>query len=738
MISLLTQLMAQAHSRRARHDGDCNQLNKDLPMNRILISWAVAGLLASGAVMSDDDNNDPYLWLEQVEAEEALDWAREQNERSEAYLQAHALFDPIHERSLQILTSEDRIAYPSLMGGRIYNFWRDANHVRGIWRTTSRENYASERPDWDVIIDVDKLAEAEDENWVWAGSSCRYPDYDRCLVGLSRGGADAAVRREFDLEKREFVEDGFVLEESKSFISWRDRDSVFLAPAFEPEQMTTSEYPRQIHIWQRGTAQSEAELVFEGKTSDVLVTATRLWDKDTPYDVFIRLPTFFTREYHIYRDGEAHRIELPGDAELAGVLDGQLLVELKSDWQLGEVTYRQGALLASDIEAVLAGQTEFEVLFQPGSRQAVNGVATTENTILVNVLDNVIGQMLRFTRGDDGWQRETLSVPDMGTLNVVSTDDKSDSFYYNYTGFLTPSRLYEGDAAADSHTAIRSEPSWFDAEGMTVAQHEATSADGEKIPYFVVKPRGFEANGANPTLLAAYGGFEIARTPFYSGLVGTSWLERGGVYVLANIRGGGEFGPRWHQAALKENRQRAFDDLIAVSEDLIKRNITAPEHLGIQGGSNGGLLVGAVMVQRPDLFNAVVCQVPLLDMKRYHKLLAGASWMAEYGDPDDPEQWAYISEYSPYQNLSADAEYPKMFVTTSTRDDRVHPAHARKMVARMMEQGHDVLYYENIEGGHGGAANLKQSAYISALMYAYLHDRLAPASTGSGDGQASP
>ncbi len=679
--------------------------------------------------MSEED---PFLWLEQVEAEEALDWAREHNERSEDFLRAHALFEPIHERNLEILTSEDRIAYPSLMGGRIYNFWRDANHVRGIWRTSTRAGYSSERPSWDVIIDVDKLAEAEDENWVWAGSSCRYPDYDRCLVGLSRGGADAAVRREFDLEKRDFVNDGFVLAESKSFISWRDRDSVFLAPAFEPEQMTTSEYPRQIHIWQRGTPQSEAELVFEGKTSDVLVTAMRLWDKDTPYDVFVRLPTFFTREYHIYRDGEAHRIDVPGDANLAGVLDGQLLVELKSDWQMGEVTYRQGALLAADIEAVLAGNPDFEILFQPGSRQAVNGISTTENTILVNVLDNVIGQMLRITRNDDGWQRETLSVPEMGTLNVVSTDDKSDSFYYNFTGFLTPSRLYESDAVADSHTAIRSEPSWFDAEGMAVEQYEATSADGEKIPYFVVKPRGFEANGANPTLLAAYGGFEIARTPFYSGLVGTAWLERGGVYVLANIRGGGEFGPRWHQAALKENRQRAFDDLIAVSEDLIARNITSPAHLGIQGGSNGGLLVGAVMVQRPDLYNAVVCQVPLLDMKRYHKLLAGASWMAEYGDPDDPEQWAYISEYSPYQNLSADAEYPKMFVTTSTRDDRVHPGHARKMVARMMEQGHDVLYYENIEGGHGGAANLKQSAYISALTYTYLHDRLSPGLAASG------
>jgi prolyl oligopeptidase len=690
-------------------------------MKNIWRAAVAAACLVPGLVMADED---PFIWLEEVESESALAWAREQNERSEAFLKGHDLFATFEERNLEILTSEDRIAYPSLMGGRIYNFWRDANHVRGIWRTTSRDAYRSAQPDWDVIIDVDQLATDEEQNWVWAGASCRYPDYDRCLVGLSIGGADAAVRREFDLENRRFVEDGFVIEESKSRLSWRDRDSVFLGPAFSDEQMTDSGYPRLVQIWQRGTPVESAETVFEGERGDVAVTGVRLWDDEEYFDVIVRSPGFFTRHYYLYRDGNTHRIAVPDDANLAGVIDGQLLVELKSDWQLGEATYRQGALLAAGMDSVLAGEPQFELLFQPGPRQSVAGVSTTRNTVLVSVLDNVIGQMLRFTHSDEGWQREALSVPELGTLRVVSTDDRSDQFYYNYTGFLTPSRLYAADAVADNHEAIRSEPSWFDSEGMSVVQHEATSADGEKIPYFVVKPKGFEADGTNPTLLAAYGGFEVSRTPFYSGLIGNNWLTRGGVYVLANIRGGGEFGPRWHQAALKENRQRAFDDLIAVAEDLIERKITSPDHLGIQGGSNGGLLVGAAMVQRPDLFNAVVCQVPLLDMKRYHLLLAGASWMAEYGNPDDPDQWAYIGKYSPYQNLSADADYPKMFVTTSTRDDRVHPAHARKMVARMMEQGHDVLYYENIEGGHGGAANLKQSAYINALIYAYLHDRL--------------
>ncbi|QOC23457.1 S9 family peptidase [Wenzhouxiangella sp. AB-CW3] len=681
-----------------------------------------AGLAVSGVVMAEDD---PFLWLEEVEGEKALEWAEGQNERSLDYLKSKPQFEPIHDRVLEILTSDDRIAYPSLMGGEVYNFWRDGTHVRGIWRKTSRESYRSDSPEWDVIIDLDQLAEEEGENWVWAGSSCRYPDYDRCLVGLSIGGADAAVRREFDLESRTFVEDGYVLPESKSQIAWRDRDSVFLGPAFNDEEMTDSGYPRTVRIWERGTPPEDAELVYEGERGDVSVSGMRIWDGDDYYDMIVRAPGFFTRHYYHYTDGEVSRINVPEDASIVGLINGQLLVDLKSDWTVGETTFRQGALVAGPMESFESESPELSVLYQPGERSSIAGVSTTESSVLVNVLDNVVSRLERFTHDGDQWHSESLSVPDMGSVSVVSTDDRSDRFFYNYTGFLTPSTLFEANAANNSHEEVRSEPSWFDAEGMVVEQYEAESADGERIPYFVVKPAGFEADGSNPTLLSAYGGFEISRTPFYSGVIGTSWLERDGVYVLANIRGGGEFGPRWHQAALQENRQRAFDDLIAVAEDLIERDITSPDHLGIQGGSNGGLLVGAVMVQRPDLLNAVVCQVPLLDMKRYHKLLAGASWMAEYGDPDDPEQWAYIKEYSPYQNVSADADYPKAFFTTSTRDDRVHPGHARKMVAKMLDQGHDVLYYENIEGGHGGAANLEQQAYISALMYSYLHDRLA-------------
>lgn len=697
-------------------------------MKHWLSALLVAGLATGPLAMAQTEpgTDDPYLWLEEVEGPNALAWARGQNEVSLAELEAHPLFEPIHDRALEILTSDDRIAYPSLQGGMIYNFWRDADHVRGLWRRTSVEGYRdADATDWDVLLDVDALAEAEGANWVWAGAGCRYPDYDRCLVRLSVGGADATVTREFDLATRRFVEDGFRVEESKSRIGWRDLDSVFFGPAFDDAQVTDSGYPRTVRLWRRGEAMDAAEVVFEGERTDVAVTGFRVWDGDDAYDMIIRAPGFFTREYHLYRDGTTQRLNIPDDAELAGLLDGQVLIELKSDWTVGGTTYAQGALVAGPIESFETDAPRLAVVFQPGERASIAGVSTTENTVLVNVLDNVVSKLLRFTHEDGQWLRTALDVPELGSINVVSADDRSDRYYYNYTGFLTPSTLFEADAAEDRHNEVRGEPAWFDAEGMAVAQYEAVSADGERIPYFVVTPAGFEADGRNPTLLSAYGGFEVSRTPFYSGVTGSAWLARGGVYVLANIRGGGEFGPKWHQAALKGNRQRAYDDLIAVSEDLIERGITSPEHLGIQGGSNGGLLVGAVMVQRPDLFNAVVCQVPLLDMRRYHRLLAGASWMAEYGDPDAPEEWAYISQYSPYQNVAADVDYPRAFFTTSTRDDRVHPGHARKMVAKMLDQGHDLLYYENIEGGHGGAANLKQRAYLSALIYAYLHGQLA-------------
>jgi prolyl oligopeptidase len=683
---------------------------------------ATAPLLA-GAVAAEDD---PFQWLEAVESEAALDWARAQNQRSEGALREHPFFAPIHERNLEILRSEDRIALPAIRGGAIHNFWRDADHVRGLWRRTSVQSFRGERPEWEVILDIDRLAAEEKQNWVWGGSACRRPYYDRCLVSLSVGGADAAVRREFDLETGKFVANGFTLPESKSQLNWRDRDSVFLGPAFNDAQVTDSGYPRSVRLWRRGTPLEEAEILFEGERGDVSVSGYRLWDGDDYYDLVVRAPGFFTRHYYLFRGGETKRLKLPDDALVSDVLDGQLLVRLKSDWTVGERTYPQGALVAAPVEELLGEAPRMDIVFRPGARSSIESVATTKNTVLIDLLDNVVGRLLRVMRDAEGWHAVELEVPPMGSVSIVATDDQSDRFYFDHKGFLSPASLYEVDAASGKMSQVASEPEWFDAEGMTVEQFHAVSADGERIPYFVVKPAGFEAHGANPTLLSGYGGFEVSRTPAYSGVIGSAWLGRGGVYALANIRGGGEFGPSWHHAALLENRQRAFDDFIAVAKDLIERKITSPRHLGIWGGSNGGLLVGAAMVQRPDLFNAVVSQVPLLDMRRYHRLLAGASWMAEYGDPDDPDQWAWIGRYSPYQNVSGEADYPVAFFTTSTRDDRVHPGHARKMAAKMIDQGHEVLYYENIEGGHGGAANLEQSAHLNALIFSYLHARLGP------------
>jgi prolyl oligopeptidase len=689
---------------------------------RFALALMVTALIVDASVAQED----PYLWLEEVESDRALDFAREQNDRTLERLEKHPLYGAIYERNLEILNSEERIAAPSQMGGFVYNFWRDAAHVRGIWRRVTVAGYREAVPQWEIVIDVDALADEEGENWVWSGVSCRYPEYDRCLVSLSRGGADATVVREFDLERGGFVGDGFYLPEAKSDVGWRDRDSIFVGTDFGPGSLTESGYPRELRIWRRDTPLASAETVFQGERTDVSAGGFRLFDGDAHYDIVTQATSFYTFNYFLLADGALARLDLPVDAELMGVIDGQALVLLKTEWDRPSGALPQGALVGVDVEALTGREAEFEILFAPTATAFLAGANRTRDAVVLNVLDNVVSRLVVLRRDESGWRSEDLETPGPGSIDIVSTELESNRFYFGYTGFLTPPSLFEADAMRGEVDRIRNQPAFFDADGMSVEQLVATSADGTAVPYFVIEPRGFEADGRNPTLLYGYGGFEISETPSYSATVGADWLEYGGVFVVANIRGGGEFGPAWHQAALKENRQRAYDDFIAVAEDLIARGITSPEFLGIRGGSNGGLLVGAVFVQRPDLFNAVVCQVPLLDMRRYHLLLAGASWMAEYGDPDDPEQWAYISRYSPYQNVSADADYPEVFFFTSTRDDRVHPGHARKMVARMQAQGHDVLYYENIEGGHGGAANLNQSALNQALFYVYLHDRLNP------------
>ena len=677
--------------------------------------WALALLVFSTTAALAED---PYLWLEEVEGEKALQWVEEQSAKGTAALEAVPEFEGFHEKLIEIYNSADRIPYVGIRGEWVYNFWQDAEHVRGIWRRTTLDDYTTESPNWETILDLDALSAKEGENWVWKGSSFLPPDHRLAMITLSRGGADASVRREFDTATGTFVEGGFFVPEAKARVSWKDENTLWVGTDFGEGSMTTSGYPRFVKEWKRGTSLEEAVTVFEGDVEDVSVAAYSDFTPERRYDIVLKTPAFFKGSYYFNTGDELVQIDIPEDANMYGFFKEHMLVHLRSDWEVGGNAYPSDALLAINFDEFMGGGRDFAILFSPEERVAFSGLTTTADQLIYSTLDNVNGKVYRVVPGDD-WKREEIAMPGLGTVGVGSASDTDNRFFFTYTDFMTPASLYLVDNDGEANQ-VKSTPEWFDASGMSVTQLEATSKDGTRIPYFVFKPNGFEANGANPTLLYGYGGFEVSMRPNYSGTVGSCWVERGGVYVLANIRGGGEFGPKWHEAAMQEKHQTNFDDFIAVAEDLIARNITSAEHLGIAGGSQGGLLVGGTFTQRPELFKAVVCQVPLLDMKRYNKLLAGASWMAEYGNPDTEDWDNYMKYWSPYQNLDPDKDYPQVFFTTSTRDDRVHPGHARKMVAKMLDMGKPVYYYENTEGGHSAAANLNQRAYMWALTYSYL------------------
>jgi prolyl oligopeptidase len=671
---------------------------------------------------------DPNLWLEEVQGDKALAWVRERNAVSTALLQAQPLFADNRAKVLEVLNNRDQIPRVTRRGDYLYNFWRDAKNPRGLWRRTHLEEYRKVQPKWDVLIDLDALGKAENENWVWGGSDCLAPDYNRCLISVSRGGADAKVTREFDIAKREFVKDGFYLPEAKSQLDWVDINTVYVGTDFGPGSMTRSGYARIIKRWKRGTPISEAQFVYEAKESDVAAFATV--DKTPNFErtIFGRSADFYNTEINVLVDGKLVKIDKPSDASLSWQREWAFLL-LKSEFKVAERTYKSGSLLAIKFDALMRGERSFELLFEPTATRSLSrsGPTTTRDFLLLNILDNVSGRIEELQYLGGKWQRREVKAPSPGALGAVGMHDPfvkddplANHYSMSYLDFLTPASLYLSKAGSDERELLKRNPTFFDSTGMRAEQRFATSKDGTQVPYFVVYPKGVKTDGTNPTVLYGYGGFQISMTPFYSGGWGTTWLQRGGVFVVANIRGGGEFGPTWHQSAIKQNKQKSYDDFAAVAEDLIKAGITKSQHLGIMGGSNGGLLVGAVMVQRPELFGAVVCSVPLLDMQRYHKLLAGNSWMAEYGNPEKADEWAYISQYSPYHNVKKGVKYPKVLFATSTRDDRVHPGHARKMAARMLEQGHDVLYFENIEGGHGGASNNEQRANLVALENTFL------------------
>ena len=697
-----------------------------IPRRRLLALTALLATLATAQQpMPATPSNDPFLWLEDVDGERQLDWVRARNAESQEALTGGPRFQALRDRVLSILDSDDRIAYVQKRGAHYYNLWQDAQNPRGLWRRTSWESYASDEPEWEVVLDLDALGAAEGENWVWKGSSWLLPDRSRCLLSLSRGGADAAVVREFDPVKKAFVEGGFELPEAKTQVAWQDRDTLYVGTDFGVGSMTESGYPRVVKRWRRGTSIEDAETVTAGEESDVFVYA--FTDRTAGYerDFVFRGVTFYTNEMFVVRGDDLVQIDKQ-DSATATAHREWLLLELREDWLVGGERYAAGSLLATRFDDYLRGARDFEVLFAPTERRSLSGWSGTRDHVLVNVLDNVRNVVYAATPTDRGWTQEPLpGLPEFGTVSASPVDAEAGNGYWlTATDYLTPTSLWRGEVGGGAPAKLKSLPSFFDTDGLVVDQREATSKDGTRVPYFLVMKGDAPRDGSNPTLLYGYGGFEVSLTPGYSATVGAAWLERGGVYAVANIRGGGEFGPRWHQAALKQDRNKCYEDFAAVAQDLIDAQVTSPDHLGIQGGSNGGLLMGNMTVMHPDLFRAVVCQVPLLDMLRYHKLLAGASWMGEYGDPDVPEEAEWLRRYSPYHNVGADTAYPKVLFTTSTRDDRVHPGHARKMMARMLEQGHDVLYYENIEGGHGGAADNQQAAFMSALAWTFLWEAL--------------
>ena len=663
---------------------------------------------------------DKYQWLEEVDGAKALEFVNEQNKVTFEKLSKEKDYQSIYDKSLAIYNSTDRIATPDIQGKYVYNFWKDKDHVRGIWRRCLLIDYSNGKLDWETIIDIDEMSKKDNIKWVFKGASGLYPNYTSFLIQLSKGGGDAVVVREFDADKKQFIENGFAIDEAKGSASYVDENTVLVSTNFGEGTMTTSGYPKQVKLWKRGTLLKDAQLIYEGQSSDVRSYGSVVRDETKSYISITRSPSFFSTQKMVWLDNKIITLDIPEDSRLNGILKNQMIVQLKSDWTVNSKTYKVGTLLSLNFTELLKGNKEIQVVIAPDEFSSISGVSKTKNHLIINLLTNVTDQLYIYSFGKGMWSSQKVKAPELGTISIISTDEFSNEYYFSFQNFLTPTTLYTADASKNTIKALKSLPACFDASKYVVKQFKVKSKDGTLVPYFMVFAKNMKYDAKSPTLIAAYGGFESSQKPSYISIVGNAWLDKGGVYVVANIRGGGEYGPKWHQAGLKEKRQNVFDDLYAVSEDLIAKKVTSPQHLGVRGGSNGGLLVGVAFTQRPDLYNAVVCGVPLLDMQRYNKLLAGASWMGEYGNPDIPEEWEYIKKYSPYQNVKEGMKYPEVFFTTSTRDDRVHPGHARKMMSKMNDMGYKTYYYENTEGGHAGSSTNEQSAKSSALTFSYL------------------
>ncbi len=688
-----------------------------------------AGLPASsGAAAAADD---PYLWLEPFTSDRAMAWVKSENEKTLSVLEKDPRFPAFHEQALAIAQTRERIPVPRQLDGRIFNFWQDAEHTRGLWRATTAADYdAGKAPAWRTVLDLDKLAADDHANWVWKGADCEPVKEQRCLLQLSDGGEDAITVREFDVHRGAFVDKGFALPKGKQRITWADAGTVLVAREWNPGELTTSGYPYIVKQLRRGEPLASAKEIFRGQASDggYGVSPVAYTDAQGHRALLIERPlSTFEAEKYLVTPAGVKRLGLPPKADPQGLFDGQLLVELRQDWRVGEVTIGEGSLVAIDLKDATAHPDRLHpvMVYGPSERQSLQSVATTKDGVLVTTLDNVRGRAALYAHRADGqWAATPVALPDNTTVRVVSTDEREHAAYLGVSGYLQPSSLWRVDARTHAVARIRELPAQFDASRDDVEQFQATSTDGTRIPYFIVHPKGMAMDGNHPTILYAYGGFNASMSPSYSGTLGKLWLEHGGVWVVTNIRGGGEFGPAWHEAGLKTKRQIIYDDFAAVAQDLIARKVTSSRRLGIMGGSNGGLLMGVEMTQHPELWNAVDIQVPLLDMLRYEQIAAGTSWVGEYGSVSVPEERAFLAHISPYHQLRRDAKYPRALIWTTTKDDRVGPQHARKFAARMAEYGLPYYYYEVIEGGHGAGANLKETAHTNALEYTYFTRQL--------------
>lgn len=695
-------------------------------------------LAVSSCSLTSNTPSDPLSkdlsYLEEIESPQVRRFVEVENVLSTARLKTDPLFPVIEKEILDIVTAKDKLPMFFFLHGYLYQYWQDQIHVRGQLKRIAVADFNAKKDNWEVAFDLDKLAKAEGQNWVWKSLNCYKKDQTKCLFFLSNGGKDAITAREYDLNKKEFVQDGFSFPESKSQFEWYNENTILWTDATNPKKLTTSGYPQVLKSIKRGQKLDEATFITDVPQHYVSIDCWSLEDQGNLHFVIYKSISFYEYEVYYLADLATQKlvkVPIPKDAEFRTIFKDQIVFSIKSDYPLGPKVARPGTLLSFPLFTLQTMQNP-EIIFLPSNTEVLQATTTSRDRLWLSTLSDVKRTLMTVDRVNNKWVLKKFNhqLPNhtQGNWALQAIDNDTNRTYFNYTNFLTPSQIYFSEAADKPNLKlklVKTAPKRFDAAKFTSEQFKVKSKDGTLIPYFVVRAKNLKYDGKNPTLQYGYGGFEAAMTPYYLGVPGKVWLSRGNVYVLANIRGGGEYGPEWHKAALGVNRQKAFDDFAAVSEDLIKRKITSSQHLGIMGGSNGGLLTSALLVQRPDLYSAVVSEVPLTNMIRFNKLLAGASWQAEYGNPDIPTERDALMKYSPLHNIRPGTKYPEPFYITSTKDDRVHPAHARQMVARLKQLGYPVLYFENIDGGHGRAANLKEYATMLGMEYTYLFLKLS-------------